>query len=325
MTEEIKKPKIAFSDFLGMVEADDRRFQDEVVRKVEPRLKVPPIAETHIFRMGDDEDIMQSIMPIRKDIAEDCRERIPMPFSDLACASTVPMTSSGGERHWVLDRLIESPSFRKEDPPGADLVEERGWKIHQHLFIMRYTEHNRLVFGPTAIPSMWHVWFCGTHDIGYRSLNAIDELFNRFATALLGDRVGLFYDLVMKETASVLEQLAAISHPQNYVVRVTPELTPKENHRIASGHPRPARKSPHYIVVDHEVLVSMSNGHYGTHASPVPHERRGHWRRLAERCVHARLQKDRVFVRPTYVGEKTFTDPKNRYEVLLDFGKKEAS
>jgi len=86
------------------------------------------------------------------------------------------------------------------------------------------------------------------------------------------------------------------------------------------------RKAPHFIVVDHDILVRMSGDHYGTHASPVPHERRGHWRRLAERCRHAKLSgKDKVFVRPTYVGERNFEDPKNKYEVLMDFGAKEAS
>lgn len=74
-------------------------------------------------------------------------------------------------------------------------------------------------------------------------------------------------------------------------------------------------------ITFHDILVGMSQGHYGTHASPVPHERRGHWRRLADRCRHARLSgKDKVFVRPAYVGERTFSNDKNRYEVLMDFG-----
>jgi hypothetical protein len=40
---------------------------------------------------------------------------------------------------------------------------------------------------------------------------------------------------------------------------------------------------------------------------------------LAERCKAARAGgKDRVWIRETYVGERTFEDEKSRYEVLLD-------
>lgn len=317
------KPKITFSDFLETTGADDRRFQDMVISKVPMESRVPPLPQTHIFNMGDDEDIMESIIPIRPDISADCRDRIPMPFGDMACVSTVPF---GGQRYWILDRIISEPKFRPENSGYGDLVKDRGWTIKQHLFIMRYTEHNKELFGPAAIPTMWDVWFCGTTGDRYNVLCGIDLIFHKYASALLGDRVQVFYDLAMKETASILEQLTAISHPQNYIVRVTPNLTPREHRQVGAGEPRPMRKAPHFIVVDHDILVRMSGDHYGTHASPVPHERRGHWRRLAERCRHAKLSgKEKVFVRPTYVGERNFEDPKNKYEVLMDFGAKEAS
>jgi hypothetical protein len=83
---------------------------------------------------------------------------------------------------------------------------------------------------------------------------------------------------------------------------------------------------PHFVVVDHDVLVGMSGRGAGQeHASPVPHHRRGHWMRLAERCREAKAAgKDRVWVRPTYVGDTEFSDLRNDYKVLMDFGKKEA-
>jgi hypothetical protein len=45
--------------------------------------------------------------------------------------------------------------------------------------------------------------------------------------------------------------------------------------------------------------------------------------RLAERCREARAGgKERVWVRPSYVGDRTFSDLKNDYSVLMDFGRK---
>jgi len=273
--------------------------------------------------MGADENIVEAVKPIRSEIAAECREGVPMPFNDVSCISTV---IEEGQRYWLMDRIINAPGFRIEEPKRLETIEREGWTVKQRLFLMRYTEHNRMVFGKAAMPLMWDVWFCGMKGDLYLVGSHIDPVLQQVTEAMFRSSSRTFFDLIIHETSAVLEQLAAISHPQNYVVRVTPGLTPRERHHVEKGQPRPDRKTPHYIVVDHDVLVGMSSGHYGTHASPVPHERRGHWRRLAERCRHARTSgKDKVFVRPTYVGERTFADDKNRYEVLMDFGTKEAS
>lgn len=120
--------------------------------------------------------------------------------------------------------------------------------------------------------------------------------------------------------AKKTNQLAVlISHPANYIVKETPLLTPHEERRVAKGKTFPDAKRPRYIIVDHDVLT----GHLmprGTHKTPVPHQRRGHWMRLAERCVHAKAQGlEQVWVRPCYVGETDFETEGRRYQVLLDF------
>jgi hypothetical protein len=113
--------------------------------------------------------------------------------------------------------------------------------------------------------------------------------------------------------------LALISHPQNYILLESPELTGHERRRIASGKRFPNAKRPRYIVVDHDILVRL-NKSIGTHAKPVPHQRRGHWMRLSERCRHARERGlEKVWVRDAYVGETDFIQDGRRYQVLLDF------
>jgi len=80
---------------------------------------------------------------------------------------------------------------------------------------------------------------------------------------------------------------AFISHPMNYHVQVTPKLTPKEERKAAKGKYYNPQKRRHVLIVDHEVLIQMREGdvdlHMGTHASPVPHHRRGHWKQLPPR------------------------------------------
>lgn len=113
--------------------------------------------------------------------------------------------------------------------------------------------------------------------------------------------------------------LALICHPQNYIIRESPKLTDHELKRVRSGKRFPAAKAPRYIVVDHDVLLGI-RCLGGTHASPVPHQRRGHWMRLSERCRHARERGlEKVWVRDAYVGETDFIQNGRRYQVLLDF------
>lgn len=117
-----------------------------------------------------------------------------------------------------------------------------------------------------------------------------------------------------------------ISHPMHYIVREVPTLNSSEGARaVKKGFPD--RKRPRYLMVDHSVLVRMTHGK--THeeaeeeeirASPVPHKRRGHWRRLAERCAHAKERGDKVWVRPTYIGAKEFEQAGRKYHVIMDFG-----
>lgn len=121
---------------------------------------------------------------------------------------------------------------------------------------------------------------------------------------------------IVKHTAY---SLALIAHPANYIVRETPLLTPKEQRRVAAGKRFPGAKLPRYVIVDHDVLASRMKPQ-GTHAAPVPHQRRGHWRRLAERCKLARARGvDRTWVRDCKIGETDFVAHKRRYQVLTDF------
>lgn len=119
--------------------------------------------------------------------------------------------------------------------------------------------------------------------------------------------------------SSIGWMLGLLSHPLNYIIRESPQLTDHEAKRIQAGKRFPDAKRPRYIILDHDVLVGMQKP-IGTHASPVPHKRRGHWMRLSERCRHARERgQEKVFVRDCYVGERDFVQNGRRYQVLLDF------
>lgn len=293
-------------------------------------ITVPPLEESHIFLLGEDQDFNEAVKEIDLDLNGEMRERIPMPFKDVSCCSVVrkPMepkrletlqetvrnlypgqvevsgdlVSMSREPVWILDRLIE---VDESHPAVQEIARSPGSidmdSINQWFLMVR-------VHGVSSTKTMPMFFAFGYGGIGFGGSLKI-------ATLQIATSFG-------NEMAEAVRYIAAISHPANYVVRVTPKLTSHESRRMASGKRLDGAKSPHFIVVDHEVLAGMRRDPQGTHASPIPHERRGHWRRLAERCRHAKLLgKDKTFVRPSFIGERTFEDPKNLYEVLLDFGK----
>lgn len=303
---------MSFQDFLAHAESK--------VRTEFLGAELIPFSRTHVFNLGEDEKIESGIHEIWTDLKEDMKDRIPMPFPDMTCVSIV---ERNGPRGWIMDRIVEAPILKQDldlmngvlPPPNAKPEHFEALKrMRQKLMVVRVEEGSRDIVS-------WFIYWYGVIEGGM--------LLSTAPTRDLQDKLGgkispVIRTFIENESQPVIKQVAAISHPANYILRVTPALSPREERRAAQGRERPIQKSPHFIVIDHDVLVSMSRREGTGHASPVPHERRGHWRRLADHCRHARmLGRDKVWVRPTYVGELEFSDGKNRYEVLMDFGKKE--
>jgi hypothetical protein len=321
-----------FADFLAKAHGVYDK-QDGWNQKFGPQdsLAIPPLSESHIFLLGDDAEFNEALHEIDDDLKVEMKDKVPMPFKDVACCSVVsrPMDQAridqlqgtvdrmypgqvqvsddlirvSDKPVWVMDRLIE---IDRNHPAALEIIEAPGEidmdSVNQWFLMCRF--HGAV--GVQTAPMVW----C----FGFRGVAFGGEL--KIVTLATATPLG-------NEMVESCRYITAISHPAQYVVKVSPTLSPREQRRSVAGKGLPREKTPHFLVVDHEVISRMRKDPAGTHASPVPHERRGHWARLAERCRHAKLLgKDKVWKRPTFVGERVWTDEKNLYEVLLDFGKK---
>ena len=313
---------ISFGTFLEHAAA---RFEQER-RNPGPWYHVPSLLESHIFWLGDDKDFYDHIVAARYDILDEMKERIPMPFKDLTCVSIVDADSV---KVWTCDRVVEEPEYLFKLFEGSEQANRKAAEKMkgQKLLIVRYQcreSQGKLLPDPVF-----------TWTIGYTGIVDNDVHFDLVPGRSLVDAGALkrkdgepafplgIWDSISKETKMILDEVVAISHPANYIVQVTPKLTHHEERRVASGRSRSGQKARHFIVVDHEVLVRMRKEPTETHASPVPHHRRGHWKRLSERCRHAKLMgKEKVFVRPTFVGDPKWSCDKNFYEVLPGINEK---
>lgn len=104
-----------------------------------------------------------------------------------------------------------------------------------------------------------------------------------------------------------------------YLVQVTP-LTPFRAKKSSPAKPWTFTGLPSYILFDPSKAPSgeRSEDMGGTHASPRPHQRRGHWATL--RAEKFKRNSDgsvkRIFRKPSWIGPREWIMEGNRYRVV---------
>jgi hypothetical protein len=312
---------------------------------------VPPFEQTHVFYTGEDDDFQKVVNELREDLDLEMSDGIPLPFADITCVSVArgdknehinklclkKYIDSAPKVTWIADRILEIPASHPSVVAlkdymakfaGPERAAQGCSRVKKWYTFIRY----HVCAGLPQMPGLAiTAGYVGPTPNGNMEWCFVPSAtLARDLSATLGISAKEVYPILLQgwvdEITVAARQAAAISHPMNYIVRVTPALTPKEQRKVDRGAGRPSCKTPHFIVVDHDVLVDANKKRQdpaSSHASPVPHHRRGHWRRLGDRCLEAKAAgKERAWVRPSYVGERVFDDGKNMYEVLLDFSRK---
>lgn len=262
-----------------------------------------------IFYMGREDDLETPIKDMHEELLDRIGQRIPFPFKRqylfLKASEKSPDELSAAQG--VSVSVIKEAFERGEFPDwyvsfaGTDPRTSSGIALTDFEY-RRATGWGMVYLGGGIIHG------AGNGRLGFRHYD--------HANTRTPHRNLETHTYSVKET---IYHLALIAHPANYIVRESPILTPKETRRVASGKTFPHAKRSRYIIVDHEVLVNRMEPK-STHVTPAPHQRRGHWRRLAERCKHARARgTSHTWVRDCKVGETDFVANNRRYQVLMDF------
>lgn len=115
----------------------------------------------------------------------------------------------------------------------------------------------------------------------------------------------------------LLDRLAQSSFYPVKVQRKQGEISPKQRRNAAKTRelkPWLNPRAPRVIMLNPTERYP-EHGRGGTHASPMPHQRRGHWRTLqAERYGDRRGQ--RVWVKPAWIGSVEWSHKGNVYRVI---------
>ena len=260
------------------------------------------LEKAHVFLLDTTVEETKLMEEIGQDVLEELKTTLPCPFDNFAIVQR-----AGAEGPWRFYWVLRVVKY------GTWFPVEGARPENQFLLWIYGSEADPLPDLTSAI----RFWYVGGEGVNISIAESSITQYRKGTGVTEGDIVRNLHTIVV----AVMLSIGAISHPANYRVERTALLSPREERRAARGEPRPARKKPHFIIVDHERLVNLNPATRrsdDSRASPVAHARRGHWRELAERCRRARVEgKTRIWIGDTYVGPREFADEKNRYVVFL--------
>ena len=107
-----------------------------------------------------------------------------------------------------------------------------------------------------------------------------------------------------------------IKYGDKHAVEVVSEKPPKAAKSIISrNRPWLAAKGPRVLLLDR--MPTTQGPGTGTHASPKPHRRRGHWKTLSHpRYRHHPQYQKKIYVKPSFVGPRQTTYEGNIYRLV---------
>ena len=105
-----------------------------------------------------------------------------------------------------------------------------------------------------------------------------------------------------------------LKHSDKHPVEVTPVKQPKLS-SVNKDAPWRRATGPRILFLDR--MPTTQTESTGTHASPKPHQRRGHWRELSHpRYRHHPQYKQKIWVKPSFIGPEQAVYEGNLYRLI---------
>jgi hypothetical protein len=105
-----------------------------------------------------------------------------------------------------------------------------------------------------------------------------------------------------------------LKHSDKHPVEVTPVKKPKLS-PLNKDKPWRRATGPRILFLDR--MPTTQTESTGTHASPKPHRRRGHWRELSHpRYRHHPQYKQKIWVKPSFIGPEQTVYESNLYRLI---------
>lgn len=108
-----------------------------------------------------------------------------------------------------------------------------------------------------------------------------------------------------------------LKYGDKHMVEVVPTIPKKKrNTELTKNRPWLNATGPHVLLLD-RMPTTQKEHQGGTHASPKPHRRRGHWKTLQHSKYrhHPQYQK-KIYIKPTFVGPREVTYDGHIYRLV---------
>ena len=106
-----------------------------------------------------------------------------------------------------------------------------------------------------------------------------------------------------------------LKYGDKHAVEVVPEKPKRVSSTLTRDRPWLGATGPRVLLLD-RMPTTQSEG-TGTHASPKPHRRRGHWKTLSHpRFRHHPQYGKKIYVKPSFVGPRQVSYEGNIYRLV---------
>ena len=113
----------------------------------------------------------------------------------------------------------------------------------------------------------------------------------------------------------ICQLMAHLKYGDKHAVEVVPENPKRVSPALTRDRPWIAATGPRVLLLD-RMPTTQSQG-TGTHASPKPHRRRGHWKTLSHpRFRHHPQYGKKIYVKPSFVGPRQVSYEGNIYRLV---------
>ena len=145
--------------------------------------------------------------------------------------------------------------------------------------------------------------------------------YGRQAPVIEGSRVEDINQEMRETAVTVVRAVCCLNnylkYGEKHLVEVLPAKTKKKRSTtLTKTRPWLNATGPHVLLLD-RMPTTQKEHQGGTHASPKPHRRRGHWKRLQHpKYRHHPSYQKQIYVKPSFVGPKEVTYEGNIYRLV---------
>ena len=202
-----------------------------------------------------------------------------------------------------------------------DVIKEMDWTQRPATFMTMIVDHESM-----GLCAEWSGVL--TEDVYKRthySLSPTEECEDYYAYQNMdwsnkksGEKfMGLVTDIAMRVLVGVRGLNNYLKYEDKHLVEVLPaKPKPQRNNPLTKNRPWLNATGPHVLLLD-RMPTTQREHQGGTHASPKPHRRRGHWKTLQHPKYrhHPQYQK-KIYIKPSFVGPSETKYQGNIYRLV---------